>query len=149
MIRAETGMLPTGAPAGPPPTAPPTAPATTTQNALNPWAIWNPAVSAAMTAPQPRWSGNKSDWPQFKRDWNQWEKIGGATGTIPNEIRFNRFMQAADRGTQELLTAEREKNPGLTFQQWWDWLEASNTGDPLENTWNEWNNHHLVVEGGR
>ena len=57
-------------------------------------------------------------------------------------------MQAADRGTQELLTAEREKNPGLTFQQWWDWLEASNTGDPLENTWNEWNNHHLVVEGG-
>ena len=94
-----------------------------------------------------RWSGSRKDWPQFKLDWKQWERMGESTGVIPNEVKFNCFRNAVDKGTKEALAAALEADPAMTFQQWWDRLDATYGGDSLQTAWAEWVNHHLVVEG--
>ena len=116
------------------PNAPPIGAAAQTpaaQGSLNPWAVWNPAVHTAMSAAQPmRWPGSRKDWPQFRLDWKQSERMGESTGVIPNEVKFNCFRNAVDEGTREDLATALDANPNLTFQQWWDQLEATYEGDP-------------------
>ena len=150
MMRAETAPPPVGQQAPPmaAPMPPMAAPVQPVQTALNPWAVWNPAVHSAMSSAQPmRWSGSRKDWPQFKLDWKRWERMGESTGVIPNEVKFNCFRNAVDEGTKEALAAALEADPAMTFQQWWDRLDATYGGDSLQTAWAEWVNHHLVVEG--
>jgi hypothetical protein len=47
-----------------------------------------------------------------------------------------------------MLQATREREPALTWAQWWARLEAKFWGDPLATAMAEWRNHHLEIHGG-
>ena len=81
---------------------------------------------------QPKFSGNRDDWPQFAKDWQEYVRILTSFmpgGGFPDVLLLQALKGCVDEATKRELQRLMEKDPQLTYALFWAQLQQDFEGD--------------------
>jgi hypothetical protein len=88
----------------------------------------------------PRFSGRDSDWKGFSRDWAQYlKRVERATpGPIEGYCALELLRGSLDKASQDRLEWAQERDPELTYDQFWKSLSQEFERDRSDDFRSDW-----------
>ena len=121
--------------------------------------MMNPLVIGLLSQCRPpKFGGNVEDWQQFRRDWAGYIQILQLTAPgeeLPDTLLLQALKQSLDEETQRDLQRRKERDPNLTYAQYWGELQKEFEGDIIGKNRAAWegvrlqNRDWLTTQDGR
>ena len=108
----------------------------------------NPILAGIMaTATIPKFSGRDEEWYDFKREWERYltvlQESVGPGQDIPDAMKLQLLQGYLEDVPHYQLRAMLDKNPGLTYGEFWKELQKVYGRDLIDRHRREWENLSL------
>jgi hypothetical protein len=67
---------------------------------------FHPLTFSMTSRPPPKWSGQATDWAEYRRGWLEHLSLLSSSGPVPEPMVFQRWLESLDPATSRMMRAK-------------------------------------------